>query len=213
MGTITETKTNLRKILKERKIGYWLRGPELDYVVSLLTLNHPRADEKIGCGIKGIRIKVMKPWNVRGFELIRIDNSKTDFSYLKIIGSKMDRARLDRYAAFRTAIRKQVNQFKENFFNSHSKPVCPVTFVPLTWQNSQVDHYPVRFIDIVAEWLEKRGLKLGEIQVIGYADGQTTKRLSDPELEHNFIQFHSDHATLRVIEAKANMAGPRGRQS
>lgn len=79
-----EAREHFTNILNKHPLGTKLSNGELNDVKSLLNC-HPRARQKIGCGMSSIKIdKGFVPGN-RCFHIIRTDGSEEDFSIGKCI--------------------------------------------------------------------------------------------------------------------------------
>lgn len=91
--TYTKLAVELRvkNILHESHLGVELDAHAQAFMMDLLR-RHPEAEKKIGTGIRAIRITNSKYGN-RCFEAIRVDGTSTDFSYLKCLKQKRERAR------------------------------------------------------------------------------------------------------------------------
>ena len=78
------TKKALQKhfseMLHSAELGTALDNTQAIELLWLLN-QHPEAAEKIGVGVAGFFVKINPPYNSRGFGIIRVDSSFTDFSY------------------------------------------------------------------------------------------------------------------------------------
>ena len=106
-----EAKTHYSNILNKYPLEATLPGIDFDYVMALL-LNHPRANEKIGAGVKEIKISTGYNSNNRCFHVVRTDNSIEDFSIRKCIDGEDTEFHKFCIAA-RKATEPHVNAYKQ----------------------------------------------------------------------------------------------------
>lgn len=161
-------------------------------VLALLEL-HPNIKEKIGVGIKSIRIGRAK-FNNKSFELIRLDNSTTLFSYTKRINSpKSDFTRF--IEACREAVQNDLINVKQNYFDTYSKKgrvQCQETGKLLKWEELNIDHrQPNTFSIIVDRFIELNNLDLKQIEYVQIMGGPN--KLADEILKEKFIQYHKGY--------------------
>ena len=76
----------VRELLNGQPLKVAIPEPHHSFLCALIAL-HPRAAEKIGCGIAHFTVEYALH-GTRCFYLARVDGSKTDFSYLKCIRSR-----------------------------------------------------------------------------------------------------------------------------
>jgi hypothetical protein len=81
----------LRQILHDSTIGVELDEPLYRFMLEILK-RHPEAGQKIGVGIRAIRITSSKYGN-RCFEALRVDGTSAEFSYIKCLKRKREGAR------------------------------------------------------------------------------------------------------------------------
>lgn len=81
----------VRGLLHQAQLGVELDASDQAFMTDLLR-RHPEAEKKIGPGIRAVRVTTSKYGN-RCFEAIRVDGTSTDFSYLKCLKQKRERAR------------------------------------------------------------------------------------------------------------------------
>lgn len=63
-----------------------LKPDEEKLILDVLRQGHPRADEKIGCGLKVIKVGAHPQYpESRCFHIVRTDDSTADFSYRKVL--------------------------------------------------------------------------------------------------------------------------------
>ena len=208
------TKTRLtryiRRILHSYEIGENVSKEHFNFLYDLIKKEHRWSERKIGCGILRFRVVVNPIWKKKCFYIIRTDGSSTDFSFMECINRPKDWVRADFEAACRTSVASQIKDFKDRFFGSGEVFYCPSTNERLTKENIHIHHEePKTFQCIVKDWLKKKGLKMDEIQIGGYSDGENEKYFIDGSLERDFARYHLEKAKLRVIHKKAHLSSKR----
>jgi Protein of unknown function (DUF3223) len=134
-------------ILATYSIGAAVTGPDFDFLLSLLH-RHPRAAEKIGCGVHAIRVRTVTTARFgpgRCFEVEHTDGKRMDFSYLKCINVR--NWKTDVASAFREAITDQVYECRDNGFAGKQQIVCPITGDLISRDDAHVDHAAPRTFD------------------------------------------------------------------
>jgi hypothetical protein len=81
----------IRQILHDSTLGVELEAAETDLLRDLLA-RHPESDQKAGAGIRAFRTTTSKYGN-RCFEVLRVDGTSAEFSYLKCLRKKKGEAR------------------------------------------------------------------------------------------------------------------------
>lgn len=174
------------------------------FIYDLLQM-HPRADAKIGAGVREIQIR--RGW--RGgpmFIVVRRDGTETDFSYKKCIRPVTHATMVK--AAFREAIAYQVSSIKTAHFKARAdrdgRVACPITHELIAWQEAHVDHIPPdTFQSLLGRFLIDRDLALDNIALIPGYRGEGYQL--PPDIAAEWTVWHQQHARLRVISAFANI--------
>lgn len=174
------------------------------FVYDLLQM-HPRAEQKIGVGVKEIHIR--RGW--RGgpmFVVVRRDGSETDFSYKKCVRPVNHSTMVK--AAFREAIAYQVSSIKTRFFQEYADSggfiQCPITLDFVTWQDAHVDHIPPdTFQALLGQFLIERDMSLDNISLAPGYRGEGYQL--PPDIAADWTAWHQQRARLRVISAFANI--------
>lgn len=193
--------TFYRKILNSYRVNSELSNKDFKLVYSLLQ-NHPRAKEKIGCGVK--KIIVGKGYiKHKCFYIIRKDGSKVDFSYLKCInGNSSDFTMFSK--ACRKAVEKDIIFFKRKYFRRNSKAKCQVTGKLISADTAHVDHiFPNTFYAIVKSFIEYNKIDISTIEY--ETKGIQGAMFKDKNLETKFREYHRKVAKLRIVEDKVNL--------
>ena len=200
------TKAKIRErakaILAASDPGDVIRGLDRAFLRALLD-RHPNACEKIGPGVRSIRVRAAdSPYGPgKCFEVVRKDGTREDFSYLKCLGDR--NAERDRYEAFRHAVRDQIEDARAHAFARPGPRKCPVTGESVTPATSHVDHAkPWTFKRLVETFLRKRSLAVLDVALTG----DEVKRIADEKLRAAWCAFHRRRATLRVVSVRANLS-------
>ena len=194
----------IREILYRYAIGARVLSPDAEFLRDLLEL-HPEATQKIGVGVAFFRVQ--QNMGSRGFWLYRVDGTSTDWSFLACLTPPSREA--EARAAFRTAIRDQVAEFRTNL--ELSGLVCPITGEPLTSFNQiHIDH-EIPFEDLLARFLDDEEMELGRVAVVPTSDGSTDTELLDHGLRGAWQRYHRERALLRAVSRRANLSVLRRR--
>lgn len=176
-------------------------GPEEKFLRSLFT-RHQSAAEKIGVGIARIRVKRMLPFGTAGFEIERLDGSRTDISYKECLTPSKPPFWFRQ--ACRTAVVDQIQAVKQQAFAESFEFACPVTGEVITLESCHVHHEkPWEFEAIVTAFIVERSLDLLAIQYVG-GDNVTKSSFADQTLTRDFAEFHRRRASLCVVSRTAN---------
>lgn len=216
---------HVKEILHRSRPHPWLDGEDLVFLTTLLREHHPAAERKVGPGVKGIWVGPNE-YGQPTFFLQRVDGTTTDFSYLKCISPPTER--LDFERACRCAVDPQTYAFKLAAFAAGPQLVCPVLRISIVISEAHVDHAPpITFKNLIShfcdqehirwtgsgkrdwwasKWASKRHQSPVDASVVNGADGSMTYRLVDRALEARWIDFHQQHAELRVVSARANLS-------
>lgn len=189
-----------REVLYRYAIGDRVVGADADFLADLLQL-HPEAEQKIGCGVSWFSVEQND--GSRGFWLTRTDGTRTDWSFLACLTPPTPAA--EAKAAFRSAVRPQIEAFRDAFKLRGGHRVCPVSGEDITLENLHVDHEPP-FEELLDCFLRERGLGLTNVRVKPTADGSTVTELADDILRAQWAEFHSRNARLRAVSKTANLS-------
>ena len=194
----------IRAILWGYQPETYLDAGDFALVRDLLNL-HPSSEIKVGCGVKGIFIRINRfdYGSTPGFWIERLDGSITDFSYLECLKPSSHRQKVLR--TLRELINDQILAFKQDYFQDRETAICEFTGEVLRFNTSHVDHaYPRTFLALVEEWRHGHSLGFEQIAICGSEDGVMGDRLIDPDLESDWQDYHRDNAMLRIVSVKAN---------
>lgn len=184
--------------------------PADEAVLLDLLAHHPRAYEKIGVGIKRIRVRV-NPTSptTRMFWLERLDGTAEDFSYIKCLRPVSLWERVTR--ALRLAISPQIVERKTRVFGGRDRIQCPVTDQRCAWEEMHVDHRPpLTFVRLAEDFLIKEWLFPHQVALAPAPDG-IGYVLADVELCQRWQDWHAAVADLWVISIAAHVELTRQR--
>lgn len=190
----------VRAILKRAPLGIELDPPAHDFLLSLFR-RHPDFRTKGGCGIRGFRVCI-SPYGNRSFEIVRLDGTWTDFSYLKCITAKT--AWSEFLSSLRHAVEDQVIEFRDRMLRGSEKEkiVCPLSGQTITKRTAHVDHeFPDTFDSLVGRFSAIEGIDREAPPIGPSLDQMIGRRLLDPALEERWKVFHQANAKLRLINA------------
>lgn len=201
-------------ILRNEKEGTILEKQYAKDVRALLDY-HPEKDEKIGKGVKFIRIERHidsysgYPSNSCHFHIHRKDGTDIDFSYNACIANMgkatPNWARMRAIDAFRNAIRPQIDLFRNRAFGKKTYIKCPELGVNFSKKTCHIDHkFPKTFASILNKFIDENKLTLDMIKV--EKSDEYTSSLEDMEFLSLWYKFHAENADLRAIHKTANIS-------
>lgn len=196
----------IQTILYRYQDGEELGEEDLEFMVEVLK-HHPRAHEKIGTGVRAIRVQRETQWGTMQFAVVRTDGSDTDFSFKKCLYPVSTLQVFKK--ACRDLIANRIKQFRyAQFSRSESGAlVCPITGASMTRIGSHVDHVPPQTFDaLVEEFIAQEKLEVNAVEITGLNDGEMRKGFADAALAERWRAFHQKHARLRVVSAFANLS-------
>mgnify|MGYP001794339373 CR=1 FL=1 len=206
-STKKEAKSYFTEILNKYPLATAIHGKEFDDVMALL-LCHPRANEKIGSGVKFIKVDQGFNSSNRCFHVVRVNDSTEDFSIGKCIDG--DHSPFYKFCiACRKSVETELRAKKLKYFeeegDKESKVVCPITKEKITFEESHIDHRePFTFSAIVHFFIKANGIDLNSVEyVTEYKYGNEFK---NHEIAEKFRGWHRENATLRIVKGKANLA-------
>ena len=111
--------------------------------------------------------------------------------------------------AFRSAIEPSIKAWKRR-----NKPpndaLCPILNIPLNRTQTEVDHHPVPFIQLVHGFFEQTGLSYNDISCSWNTVTQRWE-LYNSHTREKWLKYHDSNATLRVVSKKGNRKEDRER--
>ncbi len=202
-----EAKEHFSNILNKHPLKTKLSNGEFDDVMSLL-LCHPKADEKIGSGVKFLKIDQGYNSSNRCFHIIREDGSMENFSIGKCING--DHSPFYKFCiACRKSVESDLSEMKKQYFQEKSdseyKVICPLTKEKIEFNESHIDHRePFTFASIVHFFIQARNIDLNQIKYI--TQNNYGNEFEDNQLSQDFQSWHKKNAKIRIVNGKANLA-------
>ena len=166
----TAARCAIRKIYYDYRPGETVQGEDF-YFLAALIQRHPRATQKIGCGLATFRIEVDEMSSTAKRRnhlcvLVRVDGTETDFSYKKCLTPESLRSVfLD---ACRTVVVSQIQAFRTRQFGElrNAQVACALTGALVSWDDAHIDHEP-RFEQLVIDFLREVGWDYQTIPLAG----------------------------------------------
>lgn len=203
-ATKKDALNHYKTILNSYNFSEYLTDNDFQEIMNLLEI-HPRIKEKIGVGIKSVRVAKVQ-YNTKSFELIRFDGSTEFFSYTKRINSPKTNFTKFREAC-RQAIQDDLRNVKLAYFEKHSKKgivKCQETGEHAKFEELNVDHrQPNTFSIIVDRFAELNKIDLENIEYIQIDGGPN--ELKDENIRREFRNYHRDKANLRIVKKDLNL--------
>jgi hypothetical protein len=189
--------------LNSYDFGETLNAEDTADVTALLLENETRKD-KIGCGIKEIRIGKVQ-FGTKCFQIIRNDLTIENFSYVYCINGDLNP--FTKFSnACRNAIHKDLHDIKQKYFDQNSvkgKVKCQETGILSSWTELNVDHRQPNTLSIIIDrFIEIHKVDLKNIKYERDKDNKSL--LADKNLENKFKDYHMDKANLRIVRKEKN---------
>jgi len=174
-------------ILRCREILYKGKIEEEDKIfLKELLENHPFYEMKKGVGIKDFFVE-KTIYGTTGFNIIRIDGSTTDFSFMECISPKNNIRKIK--CACRTSIRPTIEKIK-------------------TDNNKIIHHELISFDEIVNNWLIEN--KKIDLTLNPNKDNNHEIYFISEDTKNSFIDFHNKIATLIEITRQEHKLKHKG---
>ena len=195
---------HFKKILNSYNFGELLNKDDFQDVLNLLKI-HPNSKEKIGAGIKKIKVDETR-YKTKCYNAIRVDSSSEIFSYIKCINGSL--SPLTKFSkTCRDAISDDLRLVKLSFFKGNSKKGrvnCQETGELSLWVELNVDHrQPNTFSVIVDRFIELYRIDLSSIEYIESIDN--VYLFKDNDLAEEFRKYHKEKANLRLVRKDKNL--------
>ncbi|MCF6219298.1 MAG: DCL family protein [Gammaproteobacteria bacterium] len=195
---------HFKNTLNSYDYGEVLRGDDLEDVTSLLE-QHEKLEEKIGLGIKDIKVDAVR-YKTKCFHIIRVDSSTVVFSYTKCInGASSSTAKFSK--ACRELIGSDLREVKLSYFKGRSKKgrvKCQETGELCLWEELNVDHrQPNTFSVIVDRFIEVNNIDLSAIEYIEAID--SVYEFKNADISDAFKKYHKEKANLRIVKKDRNL--------
>jgi len=196
--TKKEMKQRMSEILKAP--AHECTGKEYDFALDVLKRHHDWSEKS-----KRQKVRIFtKPatYGTKCFWLVRQDGTATDISYLQALNGKPSN-RQDIAKACRHAVKDVIEIARQKVKLGIDR--CPYTNEVLTAGNLHIDHYNLKFAELVSYWIELHGEDrlLAEIDPGG--DGQMEVKFASQSMANKFVKFHNSNTNLRAVSATANL--------
>jgi hypothetical protein len=190
--------------LNSYEFGEILNKEDTADIIALLLENETRKD-KIGCGIKEIRIGKVQ-FGTKCFQIIRNDLTSENFSYVYCINGDLKPFTKFSHAC-RNAIHGDLHNVKQKYFDQNSikgKVKCQETGILSSWTELNVDHRQPNTLSVIIDrFIELHNINLNNIR---YETDENNKRvLADKDLENKFRDYHMKKANLRIVRKEKNL--------
>ncbi len=154
-------------------------------------------------------IKVSKvQFNTKCFEIFYSDNSSEYISYIMIINNKQFSQKELFNIACRNAIYEDLRSVKKEFFYYNAKNgqvKCQETNQMSKWTELAVDHrQPNTFSIIVDRFKEVKKIEIDNIEY--KTDEGNQIKFKDENLAIEFIEYHREKASLRIVRKESNLS-------
>ncbi|MBY5406523.1 DCL family protein [Rhizobium leguminosarum] len=162
---------------------------------------------KIGKGIAHFerRKTFDKGFPVRGFWVVRVDGTDTDFSYVDAVNGTPKPQAQEFYHACRNAVSEDLRREKERQFDRFSDDdrmiACDATGALVGFTNANLSHAFPSFLTLVNEFRMLRGWidAIPEGTLSASADKQISTTFVDPRDVTAFKAHHHSRAILRIV--------------
>lgn len=208
-STQKAAKAHFQALFARYRPGDRVLGADHDDLMDLTSL-HPCAAEKIGPGIDGFRIVLAPYGRALAYEILRIDGSSTDISYLKCISGEAPRRTLV-LQSLRRAIEQDMNILRQRLFRDHlgsdGRMACEATGERILPTQGHLDHIAPRTFNLLATlFLEGKGIRFEDVTLCNSEDGEVGRRISDVNLVWEFREYHARTARFRFVSAHENLS-------
>lgn len=125
--------------------------------------------------------------------------SKQRFTLKNIVGDPGKKYPYSRqYQSFREAISDDIQNLKLKLFETSEPVLCPISGIVLNMNNCHMDHWGLRFVQLVHRFLDNEKIIIDNVKCDSYV-------IEDKELRDKWIQFHKTNAKLRLLAAEENV--------
>jgi hypothetical protein len=200
-----EAKEAVREVLYRYNVGSIVdQDDDHSLLLDLLDMHH-EADDKIGPGVEAFAIAPPQRGPYPGFEVIRTDGSRIDFSYQTCLKPPTYRQQV--MNVMRDEIKSTINAYFESRKTVGSL-VSDQSGTPLDSSNTAVSYFQgPSFVDIAEEFAETVG-GWEAIELTPSTEPGLGK-LKDRGLAERWYNHHQEHAVLGLLSAQENQRRPR----
>lgn len=197
--------SHFRKILNSYENGQALNQEDFEQVFSLLKL-HRNATEKIGCGVKSLKVDSVRH-NTKCFKIFRVDSTSDIFSYTKCVnGGSTPIAKFNKVC--RETINDDLREVKLAYFKKYSskgRVKCQETGDLCSWEELSVDHRQPNTLSIIIDrFIELIGV---DVSLVDYKKTPDHVYIfKDDSLTERFRHYHKEKANLRIVKKIINLS-------
>ena len=153
-------------------------------------------------------VKVSKvQFNTKCFEIFFSDNTSQYLSYLMMINNKRHSPESLFPIACRNSIHSDIHSVKQKYFDNNSVKghvKCQETGILSKWTELVIDHrQPNTFSMIVERFKEMSRIDIDSIEYT--TNEQNHIVFKNPNLIQDFIKFHKEKASLRIVRKECNL--------
>jgi hypothetical protein len=184
--------------------------PTLTIELMRILKRHPDYAQKVGAGVAALGVR-SAAYGSQCFEIIRTDDTRTDFSYRVCINGKPSSPLAEAKQAMRAEVNDDIAHAKQQYFaaygDAEGKVACAVTGEFVTTKTAHVDHAPPWTFNALADtFFELFEIEPDSAFVTAAADNQYVPRIADPEIAQTWRIFHNDRAQLQVVTGAYNLS-------
>lgn len=188
---------NYLNSLAKRSWEHCLSGDEYEAVKAVLMQRRPALNPEIEYKIKSI-------W-VAGNYAFHYRNSNGEweaFSYRKFVYRAMDTSEAKAIQAMRMAVAYDINCFKQDDSEYAAE------LHSLDSKQIHADH-EYEFRHLVSDFRKERELDLSRVKTITDPNQPPLRCLADKTLEREWVEYHRQHAKLRLVSKQENLRRKR----
>lgn len=199
--------SDVKRILNETEPGTILEDIDFDIVLGALEC-HPQASEKIGEGVLGIMVDLQEaPPHPRVFRVIRVDGTRTTFSYVKCFVKSLSSQKALVLNAMRHDVKEQIINVKSWYYEVEAEDgrcFSPQDNKWLLPSESALDHYPISFSTIANQFVEKHFDGNWELIPVKKSDADFGQTIDNPSIQSLWRSWHESQAQYRIISQGLN---------
>jgi hypothetical protein len=178
----SDLKEEVKKILYSYDDDEYLSNKDMAFMLDLLNY-HENAEIKIGCGVWMMFVKVNMPYKTKGFHIVRLNGSKTDFSYVMCLKTKPE-SRLSKFkSACRQAVDKDMLKAKQGklYLEAHHSGLNT-------------------FDKIVDDFISENKIDVFQVEIIGITEDNVVQdRFKSESFIEKFRDYHNQRAEIVLL--------------
>jgi len=203
--TQTEAMDFVREVLNAAIWSQPLTGEVHEFALSLLE-RHPRASQKIGCGVEHFTVDNDENGS-RCFYVHRTNGTRDHFSYLKSLKGQDDVRSLV-VGALNRAIDEQIWNFRDRQLQN-GPLICSYTGQSITKDSYHVDHHNPTFLELYRAWMTQQSLGFENVEISEGCDNEIGRRMMNPSQIASWQQYHRNQARLRMLSPLGNLSAAK----